>query len=48
MSDRPEQVSDVSDLLHHWVQGDEKALHALIPAVYKELRRLAHDHLKRW
>jgi hypothetical protein len=38
MSDRSGQVSDVSDLLHHWVQGDEKALHALIPVVYKELR----------
>jgi RNA polymerase sigma factor (TIGR02999 family) len=46
MSDRSGQVSDVSDLLRHWVQGDENALHALIPVVYKELRRLAHHHLK--
>jgi DNA-directed RNA polymerase specialized sigma24 family protein len=46
MSDRSGQVSDVSNLLHHWVQGDEKALHALIPVVYKELRVLAHHHLR--
>src|ERR1700689_4989827 len=46
MSERSGQVSDVSDLLHHWVQGDEKAVHALIPVVYKKLRRLAHHHLK--
>jgi RNA polymerase sigma factor (TIGR02999 family) len=43
MSDPSGQVSE---LLHHWVQGDEKALRALIPMVYKELRRLAHFHLK--
>src|ERR1700691_3409007 len=36
----------VSELLRHWVQGDQKALRALIPVVYKELRRLAHYHLK--
>ena len=43
MSDPSGQVSA---LLQHWVQGDEKALRALIPMVYKELRRLAHYHLK--
>lgn len=43
MSDPSGQVSE---LLQHWVQGDEKALRALIPMVYKELRRLAHFHLK--
>jgi RNA polymerase sigma factor (TIGR02999 family) len=36
----------VSELLQHWVQGDDRALRALIPMVYKELRRLAHHHLK--
>jgi RNA polymerase sigma factor (TIGR02999 family) len=36
----------VSELLRHWVQGDQAALRALIPVVYKELRRLAHYHLR--
>ena len=43
----PEDVSgQVTQLLHHWKQGDEKALDALLPVVYKELRRLAHYHLQ--
>jgi RNA polymerase sigma factor (TIGR02999 family) len=42
----PEDPSgQVTELLHHWKQGDEKALGALVPLVYKELRRLAHYHL---
>jgi RNA polymerase sigma factor (TIGR02999 family) len=36
----------VTELLRHWKQGDENALHALVPLVYKELRRLAHYHLQ--
>jgi RNA polymerase sigma factor (TIGR02999 family) len=32
--------------LHDWRQGDEKALSALLPLVYKELRSLAHYHLQ--
>jgi len=36
----------VTELLHHWKKGDEKALRALVPLVYKELRRLAHYHLQ--
>jgi RNA polymerase sigma factor (TIGR02999 family) len=36
----------VTELLRHWTQGDEKALDELLPLVYKELRRLAHYHLK--
>lgn len=35
-----------TDLLHYWAGGDEEALGALMPAVYKELRRLAHYHLQ--
>ncbi len=35
-----------TELLQHWTQGDEKALAALVPMVYKELRRLAHYHLQ--
>jgi RNA polymerase sigma factor (TIGR02999 family) len=36
----------VTELLRHWTQGDEKALNQLLPLVYKELRRLAHYHLQ--
>jgi RNA polymerase sigma factor (TIGR02999 family) len=36
----------VTELLQHWKQGDEKALADLLPLVYKELRRLAHYHLQ--
>jgi RNA polymerase sigma factor (TIGR02999 family) len=41
-----DQSSQVTELLHHWKQGDENALRALVPLVYKELRRLAHYHLQ--
>jgi RNA polymerase sigma factor (TIGR02999 family) len=37
---------EVTALLHHWTDGDENAFHALLPLVYKELRRLAHYHLQ--
>ncbi len=36
----------VTELLQNWKQGDEKALHDLLPLVYNELRRLAHYHLR--
>jgi RNA polymerase sigma factor (TIGR02999 family) len=43
----PEDPSgQVTQLLQHWVRGDEKALHELIPVVYQELRRLARSHLR--
>lgn len=43
----PEDHStQVTELLHHWKQGDKEALHALLPLVYRELRRLAHYHLQ--
>jgi RNA polymerase sigma factor (TIGR02999 family) len=41
--DRP---GPFTELLHHWVMGDEEALQTLVPLVYKELRRLAHYHLQ--
>jgi len=41
-----DQQGQVTELLHHWKEGDEKALRALIPLVYKELRSLAHYHLQ--
>lgn len=36
----------VSELLLHWGNGDRKALEAIVPLVYDELRRLAHHHLR--
>jgi RNA polymerase sigma factor (TIGR02999 family) len=36
----------VTELLHEWGQGDRKALEAILPQVYEELRRLARYHLK--
>ncbi|MGA2856297.1 MAG: sigma-70 family RNA polymerase sigma factor [Candidatus Sulfotelmatobacter sp.] len=41
-----DQKGQVTELLHDWRQGDEKALSALLPLVYKELRSLAHYHLQ--
>jgi RNA polymerase sigma factor (TIGR02999 family) len=35
----------VTELLIRWRRGDQEALHALVPLVYDELRRLAHHHL---
>src|SRR5208337_1785718 len=37
----------VSQLLANWHAGDEEALHAAIPLVYKELRRIAHHNLRK-
>ena len=37
----------VTQLLVDWRQGNGDALNALIPLVYDELRRLAHNHLNR-
>jgi RNA polymerase sigma factor (TIGR02999 family) len=36
----------ITELLQHWVQGDEKALAAMVPVVYKELQHLARQHLQ--
>jgi RNA polymerase sigma factor (TIGR02999 family) len=44
--DQSDQSDRFVDLLQHWKQGDEEAFHALVPLVYKELRRLAHYHLQ--
>jgi RNA polymerase sigma factor (TIGR02999 family) len=38
--------TDVTVLLQNWRDGDRKALDALLPLVYKELRRLAHARLR--
>src|SRR5580658_7804188 len=41
------QSEDASKLLCRWVKGDDKALAALLPLVYSELRRVAHYQLQR-
>ena len=42
----PAPSDPVTQLLARWNQGDEQALHDLLPIVYQELRRLAHYHLQ--
>jgi RNA polymerase sigma factor (TIGR02999 family) len=42
----PDEPGQITVLLQHWRQGDEEALNALVPIVYKELRRLAHYYLR--
>jgi RNA polymerase sigma factor (TIGR02999 family) len=37
----------ITQLLHAWGGGDKQALDALVPLVYKELRRAARQHLRR-
>ena len=39
-------TDDVSTLLRAWSDGDQSALERLTPAVYEELRRLAHHYMK--
>ena len=41
-----DQPGQVTQLLQLWKEGDEEALRALVPLVYKELRRLAHYYLR--
>ncbi len=38
---------DVTQLLHNWSNGDQRALEDLMPLVYGELRRLAGAYLRR-
>src|SRR2546422_6000213 len=47
MSDSASPSNDVTRLLVNWSQGDPKALEALTPLVYDELRRLAGRSLRR-
>jgi RNA polymerase sigma factor (TIGR02999 family) len=39
--------TQITQLLQGWRDGDQRALDALLPLVYKELRRLAHFHLRK-
>jgi len=43
----PSSPSDVTRLLREWGQGDREALNRLVPLMYAELRRLAHQRLRR-
>ena len=38
---------EVTRLLRQWSEGDQAALDRLIPLVYEELHRLAHQHMRR-
>jgi len=42
-----ESAGEITQLLQGWRGRDRKALNALLPVVYKELRRLAHFHLRK-
>jgi RNA polymerase sigma factor (TIGR02999 family) len=42
----PEFPSQSQNLLARWNAGDQKALEALVPLIYKELHGLAHHYLR--
>jgi len=37
----------ITQLLTSWGEGDQKALNAVFPQLYSELRKVAHSHLRR-
>src|SRR5580658_2198249 len=39
-------ASEITLLLHRWRQGDERALHELMPLVYGELQRIAQGVMR--
>ncbi|MGI9035569.1 MAG: sigma-70 family RNA polymerase sigma factor [Pyrinomonadaceae bacterium] len=39
------QLSNITEILQNWSEGDRNSLDALIPLVYEELQRLAHRAL---
>ncbi|QOY89061.1 ECF-type sigma factor [Paludibaculum fermentans] len=41
------KTAELTQLLHEWREGDQQALHRLVPLIYPELKRIAHAHLKR-
>jgi RNA polymerase sigma factor (TIGR02999 family) len=43
----PASAVTVTQLLHAWSSGDQTARERLIPLVYEELRRVAHNYLRR-
>src|SRR6266850_4156687 len=43
----PQQPSEpISELLIKWKAGDQEALQALVPLIYRELHALAHHYLR--
>jgi RNA polymerase sigma-70 factor (ECF subfamily) len=38
---------EVTELLRQWGQGDQSAFHRLIPIVYRELRKIAKQHMRK-
>jgi len=38
---------DITGLLQDWGRGDKAAFDSLVPLVYKELRRMAHQYMRR-
>ena len=47
MTKLPTPPDEVTQLLLDWSEGNETALAKLMPIVYRELRRLAHQYLNR-
>ncbi len=43
----PPPSTEVTQLLLAWSEGDQTALDQLTPLVYEELRRLAHEYMRR-
>jgi RNA polymerase sigma factor (TIGR02999 family) len=41
------QPKQITELLDQWKAGDQAALNVLLPLVYDELRRLAHQQLRK-
>ena len=41
------EAAEITKLLQYWREGDLKSLDALLPLVYKELRRLVHVQLRK-
>src|SRR6266536_3254041 len=37
---------EVTKLLRKWSEGDQTALDKLMPLIYDELRRMAHQHMR--
>jgi len=47
MATTPNSPQEVTQLLLDWNDGNQNALERLMPLVYKELRRLAHQYLRK-
>jgi RNA polymerase sigma factor (TIGR02999 family) len=43
----PSEEHDVTQLLRQWSDGNQQALSELLPLIYDELRRVAHQYLHR-